>query len=97
MIDHDVLRSAQFSVRVWGCDMNFTNPKATALEGIDRFRSFLDMLSMQQTLNDLGVRREDIAQLVERAKLCCPSELIFGNYVKLYAEDIRKIYESLCE
>ncbi len=97
VVDHDLLRSAQFAVRVWGCDMNFADPKITALEGIARFRSFLDMLGMPRTLNDLGIHKEDIPVLVEHAKLCCPGELIFGNYVKLYADDIRKIYESLCE
>jgi len=40
VMKHDVMRFAQFASRVWGCEMDFENPENTAMEGINRFRSF---------------------------------------------------------
>ena len=43
---HDVMRFAQMAVRIWGCEMNFENPEATAKQGIYAFRRFLSSIGM---------------------------------------------------
>ena len=51
---NDISRFAQFAVRVFGCEMNFANPEATALEGIRRLREFFRSLGMPTSLVELG-------------------------------------------
>lgn len=61
----DVMRFAQFAVRVWGCSMDFADPERTALEGIARWEHFLQSIGMPLSLEDLGAREEDIPKMVE--------------------------------
>lgn len=64
--DHNIMRFCQMATRVFGCQMNFENPKATALEGIKRFRSFLHSIGMPINFEELGAKAEDIPVLVEK-------------------------------
>jgi alcohol dehydrogenase YqhD (iron-dependent ADH family) len=89
VVKHDVLRFAQFAVRVWGCEMDFQNPEATAYQGIERFEQFMKSIGMPVRFAEIGAKAEDIPLLVE--KLALKSTL--GNFVKLTPEDVRKIYE----
>ena len=43
VLPHDPVRLAQFAVRVFGCEMNFADPEATAREGIERLRTVLPL------------------------------------------------------
>jgi alcohol dehydrogenase YqhD (iron-dependent ADH family) len=86
---HDINRFAQFAVRVWGCDMNFANPEATALEGIARFEQFLKSIGMPTSFKDLGAKEEDIPFMV--SQLCKRPSV--GSFVKLNANDIESIYK----
>lgn len=61
----DVMRFAQFAVRVWGCSMDFADPERTALEGIARWEHFLQSIGMPLSFEDLGAREEDIPKMVE--------------------------------
>ena len=45
-LEHNVMRFAQAAVRVWGCQMDFADPKRTALEGIEALRNFLISIGM---------------------------------------------------
>ena len=85
---HDVNRFAQFAVRVWGCEMNFVNPEATALEGIARFENFLKSLGMPTNFKELGAKEEDIPAMVKQ--LCKRPGV--GSFVKLGAKDFEEIY-----
>ena len=85
---HDVNRFAQFAVRVWGCDMDFSNPEATALEGIRRFEIFLKSIGMPTTFADLGAKEEDIPGMV--AQLCKRASI--GNFVKIGAKEAEAIF-----
>ncbi|OJV42915.1 MAG: NADH-dependent alcohol dehydrogenase [Bacteroidales bacterium 36-12] len=89
VVKHDVLRFAQFAVRVWGCEMDFQNPEATAYQGIECFEQFMKSIGMPVRFAEIGAKAEDIPLLVE--KLALKSTL--GNFVKLTPEDVRKIYE----
>ena len=86
----DVLRFAQYAVRIWGCEMDFQNPEKTALEGIGRYESFMQSIGMPTRFADIGAKAEDIPVLIEKLQL---GESTLGSFVKLSIEDIRKIYE----
>lgn len=57
----------QYAVRVWNVEMNFENPKDTALEGIRRLRDLIHRAGLPLTLKKAGVgteKFEEIADLV---------------------------------
>lgn len=87
VVNHNVMRFAQMATRVFGCEMNFENPKSTALEGIKAFRRFLHSIGMPINFAELGAKEEDIPKLVEK--------LNPGNgwgFVPLKAKDVTAIY-----
>ncbi len=91
---HNVMRFAQMAVRVWGCQMNFENPEATAFEGIERFRLFLHKIGMPTNFNELGAKKEDIPALVEKFGLGNGKT---GGFVSLSSDDITEIYNIAAE
>lgn len=90
VMHHDVMRFAQFAVRVWGCEMDFQNPEKTALQGIERYEQFVGSLGMPVCFAELGAKAEDIPLLV---KILGLGENTLGSFVKLTSEDAQKIYE----
>ncbi len=91
VMKHDVMRFAQFAVRVWGCKMDFANPEKTAREGIAAFRSFLNSIGMPSKMSEVGGKAEDIPQLVKNFGL--PEGGRTGGFVNLSSEDIAEIYK----
>lgn len=89
VMKHDISRFTQFAVRVWGCQMNFEDPEATALEGIAAFKAFLKHIGMPTSLSELGVKEEDIPILVENM---FKQNATHGSFIKLTEEDAREIY-----
>jgi alcohol dehydrogenase YqhD (iron-dependent ADH family) len=87
---HDSARFAQFATRVWGCDMNFGDPERTALEGIGRFRSFLDSIGMPSTFADIGASASDIPELIRHLEVTDSSPI--GSFVRLGPSDVEAIY-----
>lgn len=85
---HDVMRFAQMAVRIFGCQMNFENPEATAIEGIRRFRRFLHDIGMPINFKELGAREEDIPALAKNMGI---KDKTWG-FVRLSEEDVRNIY-----
>ena len=90
VMKQDILRFAQFAVRIWGCEMDFQNPENTAREGIERYEQFMKSIGMPTRLSDLGAKVEDIPMLIDKLQL---GDKTLGSFVKLTREDIRKIYE----
>jgi len=90
VMKHDVNRFAQVAVRVWGCQMNFADPEATAMEGIERFKQFLKSIGMPITFKELGAKEEDIPLMVE--KLGLGENGTIGSFVPLNAKDVENIY-----
>lgn len=90
VMNQDIMRFAQFAVRVWGCEMDFQHPEKTALQGIERYEQFMTSIGMPVRFSELGAKAEDIPTLVKTAGL---GENTMGSFVKLTEEDIRKIYE----
>ncbi len=92
---HDVMRFAKLATRVWGCQMDFDNPEATALAGIVALENFLRSIGMPLNFKELGAKEEDIPQLV---KVLCYGDGRDGSisgFVRLDEEDCRKIYEMM--
>lgn len=87
VVDHNVMRFAQMATRVFGCEMNFENPKATALEGIKAFRRFLHSIGMPINFAELGAKEEDIPTLVKKLN---PGD--GWGFVPLKANDVTAIY-----
>lgn len=84
---HDVMRFAEMSTRVFGCEMDFENPEATALEGIHAFRRFLKSIGMPINFKELGAKQEDIPTLVKNLNLNGKT----GGFVHLSNDDIAAI------
>ena len=64
VMEHDVMRFAQVAVRVWGCQIDFSHPEATAKEGIEKLKQFLKSLGMPTTVKERGAKEEDSPALV---------------------------------
>lgn len=86
----DMMRFCQMATRVFGCQMNFGDPEATALEGIRRFRKFLKSIGMPINFEELGAREEDISLLVEKFGI---GDGTTSGFMKLNKDDITKIYK----
>lgn len=87
---HDPMRMAQMATRIFGCQMNFADPKATALEGIKAFRRFLVSIGMPINFEQLGAKVEDIPALVDKFGI---GDEKTGGYVALDAAAVTEIYE----
>lgn len=87
---HNVLRFCQMATRVFGCQMNFENPEATALEGIHRFRKFLHSIGVPINFAELGAREEDIPTLVSKFGI---GDGKTGGFMQLNAHDVTEIYK----
>ena len=95
VMKHDVMRFAQVAVRVWGCQMDFANPEATALAGIDALQAFLKSIGMPTNFAELGAKEEDIPKLVS---VLCRGDGRNGSisgFVTLNEEDCEKIYRMM--
>ena len=90
VMHHDVMRFAQFAVRVWGCEMDFQNPQVTALQGIERYEQFLISIGMPVRFAGLDAKKEDIPTLVKTLGL---GSRTLGSFVKLTEKDVEEIYK----
>ncbi|MCR4932715.1 MAG: iron-containing alcohol dehydrogenase [Lachnospiraceae bacterium] len=92
---HDVMRFAKLATRVWGIQMDFDNPEATALQGIAALENFLKSIGMPIRFAELGAKEEDIPTLV---KMLCYGDGRTGSisgFVKLNEEDCTNIYKMM--
>lgn len=95
-LKHNVMRFAQVAVRVWGCQMDFSNPENTAREGILALKNFLSSIGMPLSFSELGAREEDIEKL---AHTCCygsgnkPHSI--GGFMPLNEADVAAIYRLM--
>ena len=87
--NHNVMRFCEMATRVFGCQMDFENPEATALEGIHRFRSFLKSIGMPINFEELGAKEEDIPTLVEKLGI---GDSTIPGFMELTAKDVTEIY-----
>jgi alcohol dehydrogenase YqhD (iron-dependent ADH family) len=89
VMHHDVMRFAQFAIRVWGCEMDFQQPENTAREGIEKFEQFLISIGMPVRFEELDAKEKDIPTLVKTLGL---GNHTLGGFVKLTEKDVTEIY-----
>ncbi len=88
VMGENVMRFAQFAVRVWGCEMNFESPEKTAAEGIDCFRLFLKSIGMPISFSELNIPEDSIEDLIAHRKL---RGFPFGNFMSIDENAMRDI------
>lgn len=91
----DIMRFAQLATRVWGCQMDFEDPKRTAQEGISRFKEFLMCIGMPIDFAQLGAKEEDIEHMADTLFSGVRKGKTIGNFVPLDYEDVVKIYRLM--
>lgn len=87
----NVMRFAQFAVRVYHCEMDFEHPERTALAGIEAHESFLRAIGMPVTLHELGAKSEDIPALAAKTKKTNPADGTTGGAYPMKTADIEEI------
>ena len=94
-LNHDVMRFAQVATRVWGCNMDFSNPEKTALEGINAFEKFLKSIGMPTSFSELGAKAEDIEKMAHTACYGDGRTGTLGAFGKLNEKDVIEIYKLM--
>ncbi len=94
-MEHDVNRFAQLAVRVWGCQMDFANPKNTAKAGIEALKRYLKTIGMPINFKELGAKEEDIEAMAHTACHGDVRQGTLGNFVSLNEEDVKNIYRLM--
>lgn len=90
-IEHsDGMRFAQMATRIFGCEMDFADPKSTARAGVEAFRSFLKTIGMPLSFEEIGANPDDIDKLVEMNNI---GDGKTGGFVALDKAAIKEIYE----
>ena len=89
------MRFAQAAVRVWGYQMDFADPEATARQGIEKMRAFFASISMPQNFADLGAKEEDIPTLVRALCYGNGQQGCISGFVTLNEEDCTRIYQMM--
>ena len=87
---HDPSRFAQMAVRIFGCQMDWDDPKRTAHEGVEAFRTWLRKMGMPLTFEEIGAKAEDIPKLVEMNHI---EDGVTGGFVGLDKQAHFEIYE----
>lgn len=96
VMDHDVGRFVQFAVNVWGVNPDGKTEKQTAVEGIERCKTYFRSIGMPINLAELGIPNLD--RLEELAVKCTFfGKRTIGNFVKLGKEEIMDIYRIAAE
>lgn len=86
---HDLDRFVQFAVRVWNVDQSFNSPEKTALEGINRLKSFFKGIGLPVTLGEINISEDSFEEIAEKCRKA--EDGTVGNFVKLTKEDIVNI------
>ena len=87
---HDPARFAQMATRIFGCQMDFDDPRRTAREGVEAFKVFLKSIGMPLTFEEIGAKAEDIPTLVEMNHI---GDGVTGGFVGLDKQAHYEIYE----
>lgn len=89
VLQQDLNRFVQWSVRVWNVEMDVFNPEAVARQGIARLEAFFHALGLGTQLADLGIQDDRIAEMAEK---CTNGDTrTVGNFVKLDRSAVEKI------
>ncbi len=90
---HDVMRFAQFAVRVFNVDMDFEDPAVTARKGIKALRAFFKNIGMPLSFEQIGAKREDIPRMLNLLGVD-DDKKTEGNFMILNRKDCEAIYNN---
>jgi alcohol dehydrogenase YqhD (iron-dependent ADH family) len=88
-------RVAQFGVKVFGVSPEMDDIKATADEGLRRFRGWIRSIGMPLTLKELGIPREDLPAVVKRC-MDVNKGLVPG-FMELDTQAVTAIFTAIAE
>jgi alcohol dehydrogenase YqhD (iron-dependent ADH family) len=90
-----VARVAQFGIKVFAAEPDMADVKASADEGLMRFRSWLRSIGMPLTLKELGIPKGDLPEIIRR---CLDhNEGLVPGYVDLDKDAVTEIFSSVVE
>lgn len=93
VMDEDVTRFTRFAVNVMGVPNDDSDPKATALQGVERMEQFYHSIGMPTTIHELIGREITDDEIAEMARKCTrDSTITHGNFKILHTQDIEAIY-----
>ena len=89
VLQHDLNRFVQWSVRVWNVDLDVFNPEAVARAGIESLEAFFRSIGLGTRLADLGIKGDRIDEMANK---CTDGDThTVGHFVKLDREAVRRI------
>lgn len=89
VLNHDLNRFVQWSVRVWNVEMDVFNPEAVACAGIERMEEFFRSLGLGTRLSDLGIPVDRVDEMAD--KCTGGNTHTTGNFVELDRDAVREI------
>jgi alcohol dehydrogenase YqhD (iron-dependent ADH family) len=89
VLEHDLDRFVQWSVRVWNVELDIFDKEATARAGIARLEAFFHSIGLGTTLASLGVGTERIDEMARKATDGDTRRI--GNFVKLDSAQVAKV------
>jgi hypothetical protein len=89
VLDHDLDRFVQWSVRVWNVELDIFDKEATARAGIARLEAFFHSIGLGTTLASLKVGNDRIDEMARKATDGDTRRI--GNFVKLDAAQVAHV------
>lgn len=89
VLDHDLDRFVQWSVRVWNVELDIFDKEATARAGIARLEAFFHSIGLGTTLASLNVGADRIDEMARKATDGDTRRI--GNFVKLDSAQVAKV------
>ncbi len=89
VLDHDLDRFVQWSVRVWNVELDIFDRQATARAGVARLEAFFHSIGLGTTLGSLGVGVDRIDEMARKATDGDTRRI--GNFVKLDSAQVAKV------
>jgi alcohol dehydrogenase YqhD (iron-dependent ADH family) len=89
VLDHDLDRFVQWSVRVWNVELDIFDREATARAGIARLEAFFHSIGLGTTLGSLGVGTDRIGEMARKATDGGTRRI--GNFVKLDSAQVAEV------
>lgn len=81
-------RFVQFANRVWDVEIDLDNPERTALEGIEKTKTYFKKIGMPVSLSEANIPSDRFEEMAAKGTENGP----LGNFVKLNKEDIVNIF-----
>ena len=89
VLNHDLDRFVQWSVRVWNVELDMFDKEATARAGIARLEAFFHSIGLGTTLASLKVGTDRIDEMARKATDGDTRRI--GNFVKLDSAQVAKV------